>query len=127
MLADHQVAQSFSLKAFEDYHRGAAQIKEVRYDIIADPASALMAFEAGSFDYFTVSGNDVDRIKENGEWNVVDYSVSYPRCVYLNHNNGIFNDVRVRQAMAYATNKQNLVDLVQNGKGAVANSFFHRN
>lgn len=125
MLTDHQVAQSFSLKAFEDYHRGAAQIKEVRYDIIADPASALMAFEAGSFDYFTVSGNDVDRIKENGEWNVVDYSVSYPRCVYLNHNNGIFNDVRVRQAMAYATNKQNLVDLVQNGKGAVANPFFH--
>ena len=58
---DHQVAQSFTLEAFEEHHAGAAQIKTVRYDIIADSAAALLAFEAGSFDFFRDLGNtDVD-------------------------------------------------------------------
>ena len=126
MLTEHQEAQSFTISAFEDYHGGAAQIKTVRYDILGDPDAAMMAFEAGSFDYFTTLAEvDVDRIIESGNWNVVEYESSFARSVYMNHVNGIFNDVRVRQAFAYATNKENMVSLIQNGKGNVADSFFH--
>ena len=125
VLSDHQPAQSFTVSAFEDYHGGAAEIKTVRYDILADSASAMMAFESGSFDYYTLAEADADRIIATGEWNVVEYEVVPARSVYLNHNNGIFNDVRVRQAFAYATNKENMVQLIQNGKGRVADSFFH--
>lgn len=125
VLSEHLAAQSFTFQAFEDYHRGAAQIKTVRYDIITDPASALMAFEAGSFDYFTLTDADVDRIAATGEWNIISYDTPYPRCVYMNHTSEIFDDVLVRQALAYATNKENIVALAQNGKGSVAHSFFH--
>ena len=125
-LSEHLEAQSFTISAFEDYHGGAAEIKTVRYDILGDPAAAMMAFEAGSFDYFTTLAEvDVDRIIASGEWNVVEYEASFARSVYLNQNNGIFNDVRVRQAFAHATNKENMVSLIQNGKGNVADSFFH--
>ena len=126
MLTEHLEAQSFTVSAFEDYHGGAAQIKTVRYDILADPDAAMMAFEAGSFDYFTTLAEvDVDRIIESGNWNVVEYESSFARSVYFNHVNGIFDDVRVRQAFTYATNKENMVSLIQNGKGNVADSFFH--
>ncbi len=126
VLSEHLPAQSFTITAFEEYHGGAAEIKTVRYDILADSASAMMAFEAGSFDYFTTLAEvDVDRIAATGNWNVVEYEAVPARSVYLNHNNDIFDDVRVRQAFAYATNKDNLVQLVQNGKGRVAHSFFH--
>ena len=125
-LSEHLEAQSFTISAFEDYHGGAAEIKTVRYDILADPAAAMMAFEAGSFDYFTTLAEvDVDRIIASGEWNVVEYEASFARSVYMNLTNGIFDNVQVRQALAYATNKENMVALIQNGKGNVADSFFH--
>jgi len=125
-LSEHLEAQSFTVSAFEDYHGGAAQIKTVRYDILGDPAAAMMAFEAGSFDYFTTLAEvDVDRIINFGEWNVVEYEASFARSVYMNMTNGIFDNVKVRQALAYATNKENMVALIQNGKGNVADSFFH--
>ena len=125
-LSEHLEAQSFTVSAFEDYHGGAAEIKTVRYDILADPAAAMMAFEAGSFDYFTTLAEvDVDRIVASGEWNVVEYEASFARSVYMNLTNGIFDNVKVRQALAYATNKENMVSLIQNGKGNVADSFFH--
>ena len=126
MLTEHLEAQSFTISAFEDYHAGAAAIKTVRYDILADTAAAMMAFEAGSFDYFTTLAEvDVDRIIASGEWNVVEYEASFARSVYMNLTNGIFDNVKVRQALAYATNKENMVSLIQNGKGNVADSFFH--
>ena len=126
MLTEHLEAQSFTISAFEDYHCGAAEIKTVRYDILADTAAAMMAFEAGSFDYFTTLAEvDVDRIIASGEWNVVEYEASFARSVYMNLTNGIFDNVLVRQALAYATNKENMVALIQNGKGNVADSFFH--
>ena len=125
-LSEHLEAQSFTISAFEDYHGGAAEIKTVRYDILADPTAAMMAFEAGSFDYFTTLAEvDVDRIIASGEWNVVEYEASFARSVYMNLTNGIFDNVQVRQALAYATNKENMVALIQNGKGNVADSFFH--
>ena len=126
VLTEHLEAQSFTISAFEDYHGGAAEIKTVRYDILGDPAAAMMAFEAGSFDYFTTLAEvDVDRIVASGEWNVVEYESSFARSVYMNLTNGIFDNVKVRQALAYATNKENMVSLIQNGKGNVADSFFH--
>ena len=126
MLTEHLEAQSFTISAFEDYHGGAAEIKTVRYDILADTAAAMMAFEAGSFDYFTTLAEvDVDRIVASGEWTVVEYESSFARSVYMNLTNGIFDNVKVRQALAYATNKENMVSLIQNGKGNVADSFFH--
>ena len=125
-LSEHLEAQSFTISAFEDYHGGAAEIKTVRYDILADTAAAMMAFEAGSFDYFTTLAEvDVDRIVATGEWTVVEYESSFARSVYMNLTNGIFDNVKVRQALAYATNKENMVSLIQNGKGNVADSFFH--
>ena len=125
-LSEHLEAQSFTISAFEDYHGGAAEIKTVRYDILGDSAAAMMAFEAGSFDYFTTLAEvDVDRIIASGEWNVVEYEASFARSVYMNLTNGIFDNVKVRQALAYATNKENMVALIQNGKGNVADSFFH--
>ena len=125
-LSEHLEAQSFTISAFEGYHGGAAEIKTVRYDILADPTAAMMAFEAGSFDYFTTLAEvDVDRIIASGEWNVVEYEASFARSVYMNLTNGIFDNVLVRQALAYATNKENMVALIQNGKGNVADSFFH--
>ena len=125
-LSEHLEAQSFTISAFEDYHGGAAEIKTVRYDILSDPTAAMMAFEAGSFDYFTTLAEvDVDRIIASGEWNVIEYEASFARSVYMNLTNGIFDKVAVRQALAYATNKDNMVTLIQNGKGNVADSFFH--
>ena len=126
VLAEHLPAQSITLTAFEDYHGGAAEIKTVRYDILPDTAAAMMAFEAGSFDYFTTLAEvDVDRIIASGEWNVVEYEATVARSVYMNLTNGLFDNVQVRQALAYATNKENMVSLIQNGKGKVADSFFH--
>ena len=55
----------------------------------------------------------------------MEYEASFARSVYMNLTNGIFDNVLVRQALAYATNKENMVALIQNGKGNVADSFFH--
>lgn len=127
ILTEYVPEQRFKLTAFEDYYRGAARIKTVNISIIPDPNTAAMAFEAGDFDLMSVPSSNIERIKELGEWTIYESEGYSPTYLILNTEKSPFDDVRVRQALHYAANKENSVALARDTYGVLAVSMFNPN
>ncbi len=113
--------KKWSLEAFADYYRGEASIKTINYRPITDLSAALIAFESGELDWIrNIPTTNWPAIEANAAFNKemipnnrVDYIAANP----LGKNLG---DVRIRKAVAYAMNKQNVIDGVIDGYGVVA-------
>jgi peptide/nickel transport system substrate-binding protein len=53
----------------------------------------------------------------NDSFTVLEGTMNLVQAVYLNHDFEPFQDVRVRQALCYAINKEEILDIVSDGKG----------
>ncbi len=112
-----------TLERFDDYYAGAAKAKTITWRTIPEGSSRAIALENGEVDLVTgIDPIDVARTMENA--NLKTELIASTGCEYLGFNfeKEPFNDVRVRQAFAYAINKQNIVDVVFEGRGEIANS-----
>ena len=59
------------------------------------------------------------------KFNVLEGTMNLVQAVYLNNDVEPLNDVRVRQALCYAVDKQEIMDFMADGKGtAIGSSMF---
>ncbi len=102
------------------------QIDRVEFIVIPEDATRLAALEAGEIDM--VAGTDavpVDKIRGLQETPGVQVVTRPMVGVYYNYINmqvEPLNDVRVRQAMNYAIDKDALIQLVVDGQGTASSS-----
>ncbi len=97
------------------YFDGPPKISGIIYKIIPDENARFVALESGQVDVSDIPPKDFNRAKKLKNCNVFEYdSLVY---VYLGFNlkNEIFSDIRVRQALAYATDKTQLLNLIFRG------------
>ncbi|MEO7672572.1 MAG: ABC transporter substrate-binding protein [Pyrinomonadaceae bacterium] len=102
---------------------GKPYLDRVVYKVMPSAATAAIAFENGEADYFlNPTPLDIERlnklpgvvITEKGREGFAGVET-----VVLNLNNAPLSDVRVRRAMAYAIDKNYIVDKIAFGKGTV--------
>lgn len=112
------------LEANPDYFEGAPYIKRVVYRIIPDLATQFLELQTGSLDFMGLSPlqfeRQTDTLAFRRNYNKYQYlSFGY---TYLGYNlrRPLFQDKRVRQALSYAIDKQELIDGVLLGYGAAA-------
>lgn len=106
------------LEAFEDYFRGVASIKNLEFDIITDPASALMALESKEANIVEVPTSDWDRISTSGMYGTDTVTANGLHFLAFNlflEGDIPFKDVKVRQACAYAINRPDTILMALNG------------
>lgn len=97
-------------EAFEDWHGGEVAIKKIEFIILMDTSSAAIALEDGQVDALLgVSGADLPRLRENPDVNVLSAESAGLYYVSMNAKSDTFKDVRVRQAVSYAINKEELL------------------
>jgi peptide/nickel transport system substrate-binding protein len=116
--------EKIELAANPDYFEGQPYIDRYRYRIIPDSATMFLELKAGNLDWMSLTPIQYDRQtagkKFKGKFNKYRYlSFSY---TYLGYNlkNPLFQDRRVRQALSFAINKQELIDGILLGYGRVA-------
>ena len=114
--------------ANETYFRGAPAIANVVLRVIPDPAVQVIALEAGEVDWlFGVPGPERNRLRQDRRF-VVEQSPGYSggsNCVStlaLNLDNPVFQDIRLRRAVAHAIDRQQVVERVLFGEGRVADA-----
>lgn len=117
--------QYVMLNSNPDYFLGEPKIKETVFKIYQDTQVQLAGLEKGDIDYLaTIPPDEVDRIK-TGYVNKFDFK-QYPenRLTYigLKQTNPVFKDVRVRQALMYGLNRDQIVTDVLKGYGTVLNA-----
>lgn len=110
---------------FKDYWRtGLPKIDKLRYLIMPDATSRAIAVRGGSIDVATyVPFNEVQALKAASGVNVVVDIIWRHDFVKINCGIKPFDDVKVRQALNYAVNKEGIIKAVLFGFGKVAPSY----
>ncbi len=112
------------LEANADYFEGQPYIHRVVYRIIPDPSTMFLELRSGGLDLMNLTPlqyarqTDTLAFKRRFEkYRYLDFSYTY---LGFNLRRPLFQDVRVRRALAHALNKQELVDGVLLGLGTAA-------
>jgi len=122
--AEWRAGEKIVLKANPDYFEGQPYIKRVVYRIIPDISTQFLELQTGSLDFMGLSPMQFDRQTETPAFKRLYNKYRYLNFGYTylgyNLNRPLFQDKRVRQALAYAINKKELIDGVLLGYGSVA-------
>lgn len=111
-------------EAFDDYWGEKANIKNVTFKVEANADSIVMDLLGGSIDFY--ARLTIDQVKQlNDEFSVNEGTMNLVQALYLNNNVKPFDDVRVRQALSYATDVDEILDITAEGKGTkIGSSMF---
>jgi peptide/nickel transport system substrate-binding protein len=108
--------QSIELERNDDYWRGAPKLDGIIRRQFQDPATALLAFEAGEIDFTYVTGDEVARMRDSTIGTIfegpsgVDNEISFNQAKHPE-----FANVDVRQAMLLAIDRQTIIDNIYGG------------
>lgn len=117
--------ENIKMEAFVDYWGQKAEIQNVTFKICANADTIVMELEGGSIDMFArLTPSQVAALNtENFE--VLEGTMNLVQALYLNNAAEPFQDVRVRQALCYAVNKDEVLSFVSDGKGTpIGSSMF---
>lgn len=126
-LAEYRIDDSIRLIRNENYFKeGLPHLDEVIFRVIPDQNTQLLALEAGEVDFiWRVPGGEIERLREDE--NIQLYSLNsgpgggfcIPTLTF-NLERDVFQDLRVRQAIAHAVEREQILQQVIFGQGKVA-------
>jgi ABC-type transport system substrate-binding protein len=121
--------ESIELEANPDYFKGEPAIKRVVFKIIPDTSTALQAFKRGEVDIMGSAPPYSEISKLQQDPNVTVLLKDYPSRYYLgfNFNRPVLQDRRVREAIASAIDRSEILEKAFNGIGAEAWGFYTPN
>ncbi|MRX73603.1 peptide-binding protein [Bacillus lacus] len=119
--AEWKDGQYVKVVANEDYFLGRPHLDSVTYKIVPDMDALIAQLQAGDVHYVpAVPSTDIETVKnfkgikvESG----LGLNYSY---IGWNEKNELFQDVKVRQALTHAIDRETIVASVLNGEGEVA-------
>ena len=108
--------ESVVLERFDDYWGGPAAIKTVTCRVIENADGILMSLQSGAVDLFAhLTITQAQQLTD--DFRVEQGAMNLVQALYLNNAVEPFNDLRVRQALCYAVDKQAVIDLAFDGFG----------
>lgn len=111
----------FIVEANPAYHEGRPSIDRIEFKVMPDVNTQVAQLLTGELDItWTVEPIHFDRLSRAANIEIRDVNVPRWDWIPLNLSNPLFQDKRVRQAMAYALDRQTVVDVVLGGYGQVA-------
>lgn len=111
------------VEAFDDSFLGKPQVEQITLRVITEVSNRMIALETGEADIaFDIGIMDKQTVKNNKDMEFLE--ISSPSSLYLgfDQTNPIFTDKRVREAIAYAIDKDILAQTVFQGSAVVADS-----
>ena len=113
-LAEHKQGQYWVMEAVDDYWQGDVSIKRIKYSVIPDPHSRVMALESGQIHITGISplskiaAGDMVLIEKNKEL-VLKHEPSFGVTpIAFNTTKGIFTDDRIREAFVKSVNRDEI-------------------
>jgi ABC-type transport system substrate-binding protein len=108
------------------WQEGLPYLDGVEFQVIPDINTRATMLEAGDVDIaMDISIQDKERLKGNSELNIVDRLGSQQLYITMNNLKAPLDDVRVRQAINYAVDKEGIINAVFLGAYAqVANAVY---
>ncbi|UCZ53275.1 ABC transporter substrate-binding protein [Bacillus shivajii] len=118
-------------EAYEDYWQGTPNLDSLVFQVV-DGAMGAELVQQGEVDILEIQPGQAVQLEGNDNVNVLDYErLSYSYIGFklgewdgeqIVMNNPKFEDKRVRQAIAYALDRQGMIDSFSDGYGTVINA-----
>lgn len=117
--------QNLILAKNENYWKdGAPYLDEVQFKFIADTDTAFTQLQAGTIDimnYLTTA--QVQTLSQSGSaFEIVEGNMNLVHAMFLNNEYGPLSDVRVRQALCYAVDRDAINSFLFDGKSHIIGS-----
>ena len=130
MLLEWRKGESVIMERFEEYYGGATDIPPVGnacldrviFKIIPENASRVAALLAGDVHIINeLPPHAINQVDNNPSTKVMAVNGTRSSYLALNNQQPPFNDVRVRQAVAHALDRQLIVDKILAGRASLIN------
>lgn len=115
----HDIGDKVTLEAYDDYYRGAPAIKNVTFKVISDIASMGMAVQSGDIDFCEIDASIRSTLEGDDKVALVEAEQTGFTFIAMNTEKEPYNNVKFRQAINYAIDRQSIIDSVQEGLGEV--------
>jgi peptide/nickel transport system substrate-binding protein len=123
-LASWDMSERLVLKNNNEYLLGKAKLDEIVVEIIPSVATAVLKLESGELSVLGIGSSEVERLKQNDNLEVATYSYYGFDCIQYNLQIPQFEDKNVRQAIAYAINKDAIINGIYQGAASPATTSY---
>ncbi len=113
------VQDNLVLERNEDYWGEAAKIDKVTFKILEKAEALVTGLQSGALDVVMHMTTDQTVQLDENQINVEEGSMNLIQALYLNNKVAPFDNVKVRQALSYAVDKQAVIDQAFDGHGTV--------
>lgn len=115
------VGEKLVLERFDDYWGEKPAMKTVTFQIIENGDALVLALQSGAVDLCAhLTGTQAAQLGDR--FQILNGTMNLVQALYLNNAAEPLNDVRVRQALCYAVDKGQVIDLVSDGTGTALGS-----
>lgn len=122
-LADRSPGDSVTLEKFEDFQNGEREFDEVIFRVIPETQARLAELETGGIDIAAeVDTASAERIQSADATELIESDSVRMNYLGFNMDKEPFDDPLVRQAIAYAVDRDQIIDGVYDGYGITAQS-----
>jgi peptide/nickel transport system substrate-binding protein len=121
------IATSIELEAYEDYYRGAPSIKKLTFRVLPEIASRALALQTGEIGFAEIDASVLAQLDANPSVTIDEVETSGFAYVCMNLEKEPFDNVLVRQAINYAIDRENLVNVCYDGKAEVNSNLCAKN
>lgn len=112
-----KVQDSLVLERFKDYWGEGGHIDKVTFKILEKAEALVTGLQSGALDVVAHLSSDQTVQLNKKDLQIVEGSMNLVQALYLNNSKKPFDDIRVRQALCYAIDKQAVIDLAFDGYG----------
>lgn len=121
MFSSWKAGDSIELVAFEDYFKGAAPTKKLKYRSIPENTSRSIALETGEVDIaYDIDPVDRETIRNNDKLVLIEQPSLQVDYIGFNLKKEPYSNVKVRQAINYAIDREGIISAVLLGGGEAA-------
>lgn len=108
--------KDFVMEKYKDYYGEKANYDKVTFTISESTDAAFLKLQAGEIDVFPyLTVDQAEQLK--GSYNIEVGEMSLVQGLFVNNKVKPFDDKRVRQALNYAVNKDEILQMLNGGKG----------
>lgn len=112
---------SIVLERFDDYWGEKPELENVTFKIFESGDALVLALQSGAVD-LCAHLTPTQAAQLGDSFTVLDGTMNLVQALYLNNAVKPLDDVRVRQALSYAVDKQQVIDLASDGTGKALGS-----
>ena len=111
------VQDNLVLEKYDGYWGEGGSIDKVTFKVLEKAEALVTGLQGGALDVVAHMSSDQTAQLDTNDFQIEQGSMNLVQALYLNNAEEPFDDVRVRQALCYAIDKQAMIDLAFDGYG----------